>query len=94
MNWMTPTAYGRAAIRPVPNRCILQKAAWNRQERCYPDMVSTIGNRREENLSAPAPVRCDTVNQGTKLFMQQSMAAFGGNAPICHIVLLDKLTII
>lgn len=36
----------------------------------------------------------DTMNQDTKQFMQQSMAAFGGNAPTYHIALLDKPTIV
>lgn len=36
----------------------------------------------------------DTMNQDTKLVMQQSMAAFGGNAPAYHIALLDKPTIV
>ena len=36
----------------------------------------------------------DTLNQDTKLMMQQSMAAFGGNTPTYHIALLDKPTIV
>ena len=36
----------------------------------------------------------DTLNDETRLFMQQSMAAFGGNAPTYHIALLDKPTIV
>ena len=36
----------------------------------------------------------DTMNHETRQFMQQSMAAFGGNAPTYHIALLDKPTII
>lgn len=36
----------------------------------------------------------DTLNQDTKLMMQQSMAAYGGNTPTYHIALLDKPTIV
>ena len=36
----------------------------------------------------------DTLNEDTRRLMQQSMAAFGGNAPTYHIALLDKPTII
>lgn len=36
----------------------------------------------------------DTLNQETRLMMQQSIAAFGGIAPTYHIALLDKPTII
>ena len=36
----------------------------------------------------------DTLNVDTRRLMQQSMAAFGGNAPTYHIALLDKPTII
>lgn len=36
----------------------------------------------------------DTMNHETRQFMQQSMAAFGSNAPTYHIALLDKPTII
>ncbi|MFQ8980934.1 hypothetical protein [Dysosmobacter welbionis] len=36
----------------------------------------------------------DTINQDTKLMMQQSMAAYGGNTPTYHIALLDKPTIV
>ena len=36
----------------------------------------------------------DTLSEDTRRLMQQSMAAFGGNAPTYHIALLDKPTII
>lgn len=36
----------------------------------------------------------DTLNEDTRRLMQQSMAAFGGNAPTYHIALPDKPTII
>ena len=36
----------------------------------------------------------DTLNEDTRRLTQQSMAAFGGNAPTYHIALLDKPTII
>lgn len=36
----------------------------------------------------------DILNEDTRRLMQQSMAAFGGNAPTYHIALLDKPTII
>ena len=36
----------------------------------------------------------DTLSKDTRRLMQQSMAAFGGNAPSYHIALLDKPTII
>ena len=36
----------------------------------------------------------DTLNDDTRRFMQQSMAAFGGIAPTYHIALLDKPTIV
>lgn len=36
----------------------------------------------------------DVMNQDARQMMQQSMAAFGGNAPTYHIALLDKPTII
>ncbi len=34
------------------------------------------------------------LNDDTRRIMQESMAAFGGNAPTYHIVLLDKPTIV
>ena len=36
----------------------------------------------------------DMLSEDTRRLMQQSMAAFGGNAPIYHVALLDKPTII
>ena len=36
----------------------------------------------------------DTLSEDTRRLMQQSMAAFGGNAPTYHLALLDKPTII
>ena len=36
----------------------------------------------------------DTLDEDTRQIMQESMAAFGGNAPTYHIALLDKPTIV
>ena len=36
----------------------------------------------------------DTLSEDTRRLMQQSMAAFGGNAPTYHIALMDNHTII